>query len=288
MKPNDFDYVRADSVAHALELLEGKADVAKILAGGQSLIATLNMRLSAPELLIDINPLDELRGIEVQGDRLRIGALTRHVELQRSPLVAEHVPLIAQAIEHVAHAAVRNRGTIGGNIAFADPASELPACALALDAEITIASRAGQRQVSADAYFKALYETALGPEELLVAITFPLATSTSVTAFREFVRRRGDFATTGIAVNANYQDAAFERFSAVFFGLSDKPISAANAAKELTGKTIDEAVIERAQNMLADELNIMGDSHASAEFKLHLAKHFLAETVRELDGGKRQ
>ncbi len=287
MKPNDFAYAKAQSVDHALELLAGNGDTAKILAGGQSLNATLNMRLSAPELLVDINALDELRGIDLDGDRLRIGALTRHVELQRSPLVAEHLPLIAQAIEHVAHAAVRNRGTIGGNMAFADPASELPACALALGAEITIVSRAGERQVPVSQYFKALYETDLGPEELLLAISFPVATAASVNAFREFVRRRGDFATTGLAVSGEWNGSTFERFSPVFFGLSDKPVLAATAASEIVDRVVTDVEIERAQGALAAELNIMGDTHASAEYKLHLAQHYLAETIRQLYGAKR-
>ena len=193
MKPAEFTYVRAESVEQVLDLLERHAGSAKVLAGGQSLNPTLNMRLSAPEVLIDINDLDELKGILVEGDMLHVGALTRHAELEQSELVARHTPLVAKAIEHVAHAAIRNRGTIGGNVSLADPASELPACCVALDARFTIRNKLGTRVTAARDYFKDLYETDLQENDLLISISFPVAGESTVCAFREFVRRRGDF-----------------------------------------------------------------------------------------------
>ena len=161
MKAPKFSYVRAESVEHAMDLLAEHGEDARILAGGQSLMPTLNMRLSQPRLLIDINRLDALGGISLEGDRVRIGALTRHVEVANSPIVAEHLPLIAEAMPHVAHVAVRNRGTFGGSIALADPAAEMPACALALGATFVVAKRraGGARSPPSD-YFKGLYETA--------------------------------------------------------------------------------------------------------------------------------
>jgi carbon-monoxide dehydrogenase medium subunit len=169
VKPAPFAYARAKSVEHAIELLARPDGEARLLAGGQSLIATLNMRLSAPKLLIDLNGVGGLSGIAVKNGMVEIGALTRHVEAERSADIAKHVPLIALAMPHIGHAAIRNRGTIGGSIAFADPAAELPACALALGAELDIAGPKGKRTVKADDFFKGLFETAIGPQDVLTA-----------------------------------------------------------------------------------------------------------------------
>src|SRR5258705_8123558 len=174
VKAPRFSYVRAESVEHALGLLADHGEEARILAGGQSLMPTLNMRLSQPRLLIDINRLGALGGISLQGDRVRIGALARHVEVARSPIVAEHLPLIAEAMPHVAHVAVRNRGTFGGSIALAGPAAELPACALALGATFVVAGAGGRRSITAADYFRGLYETARRPDELFVEALVPV------------------------------------------------------------------------------------------------------------------
>jgi len=163
VKAPRFSYVRAQSVEHVLELLEAHGEEARILAGGQSLMPTLNMRLSQPKLLIDINRLGALGGISLEGGAVRIGALARHAEVAMSPVVAEHLPLIAEAMPHLAHVAVRNRGTFGGSIALADPAAEMPACALALGATFVLESTKGRREIPSARYFKGLYETSAGP-----------------------------------------------------------------------------------------------------------------------------
>ena len=163
MKPAPFAYAKAKSLDHAIELLARPDGEARLLAGGQSLIATLNMRLSAPKLLIDLNGIGGLAGIAVKDGEVEIGALTRHAEAERSAEIARHAPLIALAMPHIGHAAIRNRGTLGGSIAFADPAAELPACLLALGGEVDIAGPNGRRTVKADDFFKGLFETALGP-----------------------------------------------------------------------------------------------------------------------------
>src|ERR1700750_2706709 len=173
MKASAFNYARAVSVSEALELLRTHGERAKVLAGGQSLMPAMNLRLISPELIVDIGELAELRGIGVMGDVLRIGALTRHVDLLRSPEIAAHAPLLTEAITHVAHPAIRNRGTIGGSLAHADPASELPACMLALNAIIVVRGQAGERRIAARDFFTGIYETALSPEELLVAVELP-------------------------------------------------------------------------------------------------------------------
>ena len=176
MKPSPFAYAKAKSVDHAIELLAREDGEARLLAGGQSLIATLNMRLSAPKLLIDLNGVGGLAGISMKGGMIEIGALTRHAEAERSAEIAQHAPLIALAMPHIGHAAIRNRGTLGGSIAFADPAAELPACLLALGGEVEIAGEKGRRTVKADDFFKGLFETALGPRDVLTAIRLPAAT----------------------------------------------------------------------------------------------------------------
>ena len=284
MKPASFNYLRAETIEQVLDLLEQPAGFVKILAGGQSLNPTLNMRLSAPDILIDINDLDELKGIKVEGNMLHVGALTRHVELEQSELVARHAPLVAKAIEHVAHAAVRNRGTIGGNVSLADPASELPACCVALDARFTIQNRQGTRVVRARDYFRDLYETDLQENDLMISISFPCAGETTVCAFREFVRRRGDFASTGLVVNAELENGVFTSFSPVFFAVANTPVLAAGAAQLLVNKTLTAELVEQAVAAVDDDVEITGDSNMSEEMKRHLARHYLREVIEELYG----
>ena len=284
MKPAQFNYVRAGTVDQVLELLEQPAGFVKILAGGQSLNPTLNMRLSAPDMLIDINDLDELKGISLEDGMLRVGALTRHAELEQSELVARHTPLLATAIRHVAHAAVRNRGTIGGNVSLADPASELPACCVALDAGITIQNRQGTRVVRARDYFRDLYETDLQENDLMTSIAFPVAAGTTVCALREFVRRRGDFAATGLVVNAELEGGVFTSFSPVFFAVANTPVLAARVAQLLVNKTLTADLVEQAVAAVDEDVEITGDSNMSTDMKRHLAKHYLREVIEELYG----
>src|ERR1700754_1308982 len=194
MKASAFSYARATSVGDVLELLVVHGDRAKVLSGGQSLMPAMNLRLITPELLVDISELAELRGIERKGDVLCIGALTRHVDLLRSSEIAAHAPLLTEAIAHVAHPAIRNRGTLGGSLAHADPAAELPACMLALDATIVVRGEGGERRVSAADFFQGIFQTALSAEELLVAVELPLSHANAVNFFHEFSRRHGDYA----------------------------------------------------------------------------------------------
>src|SRR6202171_4921741 len=173
MKASAFSYARATSVVNALELLVAHGDKAKVLSGGQSLMPAMNLRLISPELIVDIGEIAELRGIAVKGNVLTVGALTRHAELLRSPEIAAHAPLLTEAIAHVAHPAIRNRGTIGGSLAHADPASELPACMVAMDATIVVLGQAGERRIGAADFFKGIYETDLSAQELLISVVLP-------------------------------------------------------------------------------------------------------------------
>src|SRR3979490_2852855 len=202
MKASAFNYARATSVSNALELLHEHGDRAKVLSGGQSLMPAMNLRLISPELIVDIGELTELRGIAVSGELLRIGALTRHVDLAGSPEIAAHAPLLAEAIAHVAHPAIRNRGTLGGSLAHADPASELPACMVALNATVIIRGQGGELRVAAEDFFTGIYQTALLPEQLLVAVELPVARKNSAHFFCEFARRHGDYAIAGLAAQS--------------------------------------------------------------------------------------
>ena len=201
MKPAPFAYKKVRALDEAVALLGENPD-ARLLAGGQSLMATLNMRLSAPNLLIDINGIDGLDGIARNGETIEIGALTRHAKAERSDTIAKYAPLIARAMPFIGHAAIRNRGTLGGSIAFADPAAELPACLLALDGEVTAQGPKGTRTIKAGNYFQGLYETALGPQEILTAIRLPAADKNTRTGFAELARRHGDYAIVGLAASA--------------------------------------------------------------------------------------
>jgi len=214
LKAPSFAYAKPRSLTEALELLERPN--AKILAGGQSLIPALNMRLSSPELLVDITGLEGLSAIQARNGTVRIGALCTHTQVERSAEVREHLPLIAEAVAHIAHPAIRNRGTLGGSLALADPNAELPACALALDAALIVAGRKGERRVQAAQFFKALFETDLKPGEILVGAEFPKATKS---VFLELARRQGDYAIVGLAGAAK---GAEKRIA--FFGVAATPI----------------------------------------------------------------
>ncbi|MFY9314978.1 MAG: FAD binding domain-containing protein [Burkholderiales bacterium] len=213
MKAPAFAYVKPASLAEAFEHLQNSN--AKVLAGGQSLIPSLNMRLSSPELLVDIGGLKELQGISVKDGTVRIGALATHAELQKSGEIAQHVPLLAQAVPYVAHAAIRNRGTIGGSLALADPAAEYPAVAVALEAAFIVRNKNTIRRIEAARFFKGLFETDLKAGELLISVEFPAAKATDRSVFLELARRHGDYAIVGLAAHN-------ERF--VFLGAGDKPM----------------------------------------------------------------
>ena len=223
MKPAPFAYVRPESLEDAIGVLDAHGEDARVLAGGQSLMATLNMRLSAPAVLVDIGRVPGLAGIETAGDGIRIGAMTRHAAVEGSDLVASHAPLIAAAMPHIAHPAVRNCGTFGGSIAFADPAAELPACAVALGARMTVAAKGGTRTVDADAFFRGLYETALAPGEVLTAIEVPGIGAGWKSGFMELARRHGDYAIIGLAAHVEVEDGRFGCARLVFFGAGERP-----------------------------------------------------------------
>ena len=264
MKAPSFAYAKAKSLSEAFELLERPG--AKILAGGQSLIPSLNMRLASPELLVDITGLKDLAGIDLRPAGLRIGALVTHAQLEKSDKVAQHAPLLAQAVVHVAHPAIRNRGTLGGSLALADPAAEYPACALALNATIVLVARRGERRVSASHFFKSLFETDIRPGEIVAAAEFP---KVERSVFLELARRQGDYAIVGLAGVA---DASGKRIA--FLGAGATPVLAVHAAKEHS--------LEAAQRALEKDLDPPADLYHSSATKLHLAKVLLSRAWNTL------
>jgi carbon-monoxide dehydrogenase medium subunit len=229
MKAPPFAYVRARTLDDALGLLDRHGAGAKLLAGGQTLLAALNLRLASPDILIDISRIPELTGIKVAGGKVHIGALTTHAEIERSADVAAHVPLLAQAAPHIAHAAIRNAGTIGGSIVTADPAAEWPACCVALDAEIVLAARTGSRRVKARDFFKGVYTTVLGPDEVLTGVEFPARSAVHVSAFLELALRRGDYAIVGVAAVASRANGALTDVCLAYLGAGETPVLARGA-----------------------------------------------------------
>jgi aerobic carbon-monoxide dehydrogenase medium subunit len=286
MKPAAFAYAKARSLDHAVELLSGGDGEARVLAGGQSLMATLNMRLDAPRLLVDINRIPGLDGIARKGDAIEIGALVRQSQAERSGLIAEHAPLVAKALPHIGHRAIRNRGTIAGSIAFADPAAELPACLLALGGEVDIAGPEGARTVTADDFFKGLFETALGPHDVIAAIRIPAAADTTRTGFAEFARRHGDYAMAGLAAAARADGAGLADVRLAYFGVGSTPIRAWHAEAALAGGAIDETRIGAAVAALADDLDPPDDIQATSAVKRHLAGVLLRRVVSQLVEGQ--
>ena len=276
MKPAPFAYAKARSVDHAIELLARPDGEARLLAGGQSLIATLNMRLSAPKLLIDLNGIGGLAGISVKNGMLEIGALTRHAEVERSADIARHAPLIALAMPHIGHAAIRNRGTFGGSVAFADPAAELPACLLALGGDVDIAGPQGKRTVKADDFFKGLFETALGPTDVLTAIRVPAATNDMRVGFAEYARRHGDYAMVGLAASAKANGKGLTDIRLAYFGVGNTPLRAKKAEAALAGGNVDDAV-----KALASDLDPPADVQATGPTKKHLAGVLLRRVARQ-------
>jgi carbon-monoxide dehydrogenase medium subunit len=238
MKARNFRYVRPASLQEAYRMLAEAGGEAVPIAGGQSLLAGLNMRLSSPKILVDIGNLAELTGQSYADGMVRLGALTRHRDLLSSAIVRAHLPLLAEAAPHIGHIAIRNRGTIGGSLAYADPAAELPACAVALGATLVLGSAKGERQVKAEDFFKGLFETDLRAGELIVEVKFPEVPTGTSTGFAELSRRHGDFALVGVAALAILRADEIESARIVYFGCVDRARVAASVSAALSGAAV--------------------------------------------------
>lgn len=265
MKAPSFAYVKPGSLGEVFGLLERPG--AKVLAGGQSLIPSLNMRLSSPELLVDIGGISSLAGIQVGGNMLRVGALTTHAQIDKSEQIRKHLPMLAEAAAQIAHPAIRNRGTLGGSLALADPAAEYPACALALDATLVIQGKTGERRVAAADFFKGLFETDLKPGEVLAAAEFPAG---GESIFLELARRQGDYAIAGLAAHRRNSEIRL-----AFLGVGATAILAKHAAAAAKKS------IAAAQEALAKDLDPPADLYHSGATKLHLARVLLGRALSQ-------
>jgi len=286
MKAPPFAYVRATSLAHAFRLWIEAGPDARLLAGGQSLIPTLAFRLSDPGTLIDISRLSELRGISEAAGNVRVGALTTHAELGASDLVRRHLPLLAEAVPLIAHPAIRNRGTLGGSLAYADPAAELPACCVALDAAVVVRSASAERRIPARQFFTGLYATALAPNELIAAVEFPVLRPGERTAILEIARRSGDYAMAGVTARAKIAGQTIVEPSLVFFGVGDRPVAATKAAAFIAGKAVTPEYVAAAQTALDADLDPPADQHGSPGMKRHLARVLLARVLHRFAGSE--
>src|SRR5262245_24273462 len=272
MKAPPFAYARPGALSEALSLLEDYGESARLLAGGQSLVATLNLRLSTAEILIDISRIRDLAGIKNAGGTIHIGALTTHAEIEHSAEIARSLPLLAQAAPHIAHPAIRNVGTIGGSVVMADPAAEWPACCIALDAVFVVAAKTGQRRVKARDFFKGVYATDLRRNEILTGIEFAALDGAARSAFLELARRRGDYAIVGVAATARIEGGAFRHVQLAYLGAGETPVLAREAMAGVEGKRPSAGTQAAAASALGRDLSPVSDIYSAAATKLHLAR----------------
>ncbi|MBI3741268.1 MAG: xanthine dehydrogenase family protein subunit M [Chloroflexi bacterium] len=273
MKPAPFKYFSPTTLDETLDLLAQSGADAKILAGGQSLVPTMNFRLAQPSVLIDLNRVRELFYITPRDNSIAIGAMTRQRAVERDANVAKIAPLITETMPFIAHPQIRNRGTFGGSLAHADPAAELPAVAMALNAKLKIKSQKSERWEAAGNFFTGLFSTTLQPDELLAEIFIPPMPARTGYAFTEVSRRHGDYALAGVAtiVSLNEKNICADA-RIVLMSVAGQPIDARNAAQNLIGQKLDAKAIDAAANAVDAEIDPASDIHASAEFRRHLAR----------------
>ena len=283
MKPASFDYFRAEKIDDALMALAANAE-AQVLAGGQSLIAMMNLRLAKPGSLIDINRLTDLDYIRPEGDELAIGALTRHTTAATSTVVAEFCPLMTAAYDHIAHRAVRNRGSVGGNLCHADPSSENPAVAIASGATLVLKSTDGERRVAAEDFFIGLYETAAQQNELLTEIRIPKAPAHQGWSFQETSTRKGDFALVGIAATLDCPNGTCTKARIVAVGVGERAMRLDAAEAAITGAVMDDTRLTTAAEAARDSVDPPSDFHADSEFRRDLVFSLTKRALSEAHG----
>jgi aerobic carbon-monoxide dehydrogenase medium subunit len=281
MKPAPFTYNRPDSVSEAIKLLSTHKDDAKILAGGQSLVPMMNFRMARPEHLIDINRLEELNFHRVEKGELIIGALARHTTLRNSDVVRKACPLMADAYQHVAHGPIRNRGTLCGNLCHADPASEMPAVALACDATLVLRSKKGERQVAAKDFFLGTYDTSTKPDELLTEVRIPVAPKGQVWSFQEISIRKGDFALVGTAVVLTISAGVIKTAAIAVCGIGSRAIRLVSVEAMLVGATADDKTIAKAADAAAAAVNPQSDMNAEPSHRRDLVRTLVSRTLTE-------
>jgi carbon-monoxide dehydrogenase medium subunit len=286
MKAAAFNYQRANSIQEVIQLLGKYGDNAKLMAGGQSLLPSLNMRLSNPEILIDLQSIAELKGITQIDQVVRVGAMTTHTEIENSPIIQQHLPILSEAVPHIAHRAIRNLGTWGGSCVYGDPAAEWPACAIALDGVMVIQGAQGERRVLAKDFFLDLYTTALEPNEILVATEFNLSTATNKHYFEELSRRHGDYAATGIVCQVELKQDVVIDSRIVYFSVASTPLMALGVQESLNGKNIQSLIspefLSSAIQMAKSEIATLADLTNSAQMKTHLVGVLLERALKHI------
>ena len=271
MKPAAFDYIAADSIAMAVSALARAGNDGKIIAGGQSLVPMLNFRMLRPSILVDINRIAGLDAIAETSEAIRVGALTRHYQLETSPLVARHLPVLSCAMTHVAHLAIRNRGSIGGSLAHADPAAELPMMALLLDAELRVASASGERTAAARDFFLGALTADLASGEILTQIVLPKLPPRTGWGFEEVARRHGDFALAAVAATLTVSGGAIEQARIALTGVGPTALRASEAEGLLIGHALEPELTYRVIDAVRATIEPETDLHASSDYRRHLA-----------------
>jgi carbon-monoxide dehydrogenase medium subunit len=274
------DYEAPATVAEAVDLLAERQDEASVLAGGQSLIPLLALRLARPAVLIDINGLGELSGVSAVDGWVAVGATTREYMAEESETITDAVPLLAAALPLIGHEAIRNRGTVGGSLAHADPAAELPAVARALDAEFVVRSRSGERVIPAAEWFEGYLTTARRPDEILVEVRFPAAGRGSGASFHEVARRHGDFAMVGLAASLTFTDGAISDARLAFAGVADVPVRAADAEDLLVGERPSAELFEEAARRATADIDPPADLHGTSEYRKKVAATLVRRGLR--------
>jgi CO/xanthine dehydrogenase FAD-binding subunit len=283
MKPAPFEYYVPDSLEEALSLLREHGDEAKLLAGGQSLVPAMNFRVVQPAVLIDLNRVKELAYIRDEQQALRVGAMTRERELERNSLVSTQVPLLAEAMPHVAHPQIRNRGTLGGSLANADPAAELPVIMTALGARFKVRSASGERWIEVPEFFLGLFTTALASDEILVETELPFISPRTGWSFLEVAPRAGDYALMGVAASLRLDPGGVcQQARLVYLNAGEGPVDAREAARLLVGRSIDEDCIRSAAALASQkEITPFGNIHSSPAFQRHLADVLTRKALRQ-------
>jgi CO/xanthine dehydrogenase FAD-binding subunit len=282
MKPAAFEYDDPKTLDEALDLLARHGDDCKVLAGGQSLVPLMNFRLARPARLVDVNGVTELAGIKREHGKLLIGAMTRHADVERSTVIAEGWPLLHDAIGWVGHAQIRNRGTVGGSVAHADPAAELPAVFAALGATLRVRSKNGERTLAWKDFFVAEFTTAIRPDELVTVVEVPAADPKTGAGFVEFARRHGDFALGGAAVTLILgSDGRCERATIALLSAGPAPVRATSAEAALRGETLDESTIKAAASEAVRDLHPTSDIHGSSEYRVKLLRTMVERALTQ-------
>ena len=279
MKAPDFSYYEAETLSDAIKF-KSQDDEAIILAGGQSLLPALNMRLSSPSCLIDISKLKDLNNIRLEDNSIYIGALATHTQVMESSIIIEKFPSLVSILKMVAHAAIRNKGTHGGSIAYGDPAAELPAFAVAMNAEIIVSGLNGNRSIAAEDFYLGLFETDIKSDEILIGINYPLLKNNEKIVFEEICRRHGDYAMAGLIAKVKTYQSTIEKLKLVFFATGDRPNVTSKTSEIVVNNGYEYSVIKKS---LSSEIDFAGDLNSSEEMKLHLATILISKILKKLE-----